>query len=170
MDRDHLEHAGAQAGLLVARVLPGVVFVFHGSQKLFGAFDGPGLAGFAGYLDALGVPAPALNAAVAASVELVGGLALLTGVGQRIVAAPLAFTMLVAAFLAHGGAFDAGKGGMEYPLTLAFVVIGLGLTGPGRLTLATLARRLRRGAAAGRDGGLASSFTAATTTTTTTAR
>lgn len=122
-------------GLLLIRALVGVVFVFHGSQKLFGLFGGPGIAGFAGWLESLGFPLPYANAVLAGSAELVGGLALLTGVGLRVLSPALVGTMLVAAFTAHSG-FDATKGGMEYPLTLAFVVAGLGLTGAGRYTLA----------------------------------
>ncbi len=122
-------------GLFLIRALVGVVFVFHGSQKLFGLFGGPGIAGFAGWLESLGFPLPHVNAILAGSAELVGGLALLTGVGLRVLSPALVGTMLVAAFTAHSG-FDVTKGGMEYPLTLAFVVAGLGLTGAGRYTLA----------------------------------
>ena len=48
--------------LLLIRLMLGVVFVFHGSQKLFGFFEGPGIEGFAGYLSSLDVPLPLLNA------------------------------------------------------------------------------------------------------------
>jgi putative oxidoreductase len=121
-------------GLLAMRVMLAVVFLFHGAQKLFGVFDGPGLEGFAGWLDSLGVPLPAVSAFLAALAEFGGGLALATGVGTRLVGVPLAFTMFVAAFAAHSG-FAAQSGGMEYPLTLAVMVVGLVLTGPGRLVV-----------------------------------
>ena len=121
-------------GLLALRLMAGSVFLFHGAQKLFGAFGGPGLEGFAGYLESLGVPAPGASAFLAAAAELVGGLALVTGLGQRLLALPLTVTMLVAAFTAHSG-FAASAGGNEYPLTLAAVALALGLTGPGRFAL-----------------------------------
>ena len=126
-------------GLLALRLMGGTVFAFHGAQKLFGAFGGPGLEGFGGYLESLGVPFPALSAWLAAVTELVGGLALITGFGQRLIAVPLTFTMLVAAFSAHSG-FSAQTGGMEYPLMLAAVSLALGLTGPGRFALARPAK------------------------------
>jgi len=43
--------------------------------------------------------------------------------------------MFVAAFSAHWPKFDVREGGMEYPLTLAMAVVGVGLIGPGSLTL-----------------------------------
>ena len=121
-------------GLLTLRLMGGSVFLFHGAQKLFGAFGGHGLEGFAGYLESLGVPFPAVSAFLAATTELLGGLALVLGLGQRLLALPLTFTMLVAAFTAHSG-FAATAGGNEYPLTLAALALGLGLTGPGRFAL-----------------------------------
>ena len=49
----------------------------------------------------LGLPAPALMAALASGAELVGGLLLIVGLGTRLVAIPLAVTMLVAIFAVH---------------------------------------------------------------------
>lgn len=120
--------------LLVMRLMVGIVFVFHGSQKLFGLFGGYGITGTAGWMESLGIPLPLVSATLAGAAEFFGGIALVTGVGQRLLAVPLAFTMLVAATTAHSG-FDATSGGMEYPLTLAAVVAGLGLLGPGRFAL-----------------------------------
>ena len=41
--------------LLILRIVVGVLFMGHGAQKLFGVFGGPGLGGFAGWLQGLGV-------------------------------------------------------------------------------------------------------------------
>ena len=49
-------------GLLLIRVIIGVIFVFHGGQKLFGIWGGSGLAAFASYLEQLQVPVPAIAA------------------------------------------------------------------------------------------------------------
>jgi len=135
MNLSTLTKTRPDAALLLIRLMVGVVFVFHGSQKAFGAFGGPGIEGFAGWLASLGFPLPTLNAYLAAGAELLGGIALLTGVGLRLIALPLVFTMLVAAVSAHWGSFSAQANGMEYPLTLAAVVAGLGLAGPGRYSL-----------------------------------
>ena len=37
-------------GLLLIRLVLAAVFIYHGGQKLFGWFGGPGLQGFAGML------------------------------------------------------------------------------------------------------------------------
>ena len=121
-------------GLLAMRLMAGTVFVFHGAQKLFGWFGGYGLDGTAGFMEQLGLPLPFLSALLAGLAEFVGGLALISGLGVRLSAAPLAFTMLVGAFVAHDG-FSIQSGGMEYALTLAVFAAGLGLTGPGSLVL-----------------------------------
>jgi putative oxidoreductase len=111
-----------------------VVFLFHGSQKLFGAFGGPGLEGFAGWLASINVPAPTLNAYLAAGAEFFGGAALLLGLGTRLAVLPLVITMIVAIVMVHPDAFSARNNGMEYPLTLAVTLVGIGLTGAGRFS------------------------------------
>ena len=127
-------------GLLLIRVLPGVVFTYHGAQKVFGAFGGPGMEGFAGWLASMNVPMPTVSAWAAGLTEFLGGIALILGLGVRIVGLPLTVTMLVAAFMVHGKAFSAQNNGMEYPLTLAFIAAGLALTGAGRISLDALIR------------------------------
>jgi putative oxidoreductase len=121
--------------LLLIRVMLGVVFVFHGSQKLFGWFGGGGLSGMAGFLEQLQVPAPYVSAILAGAAEFFGGLALLLGIGVRIAVIPMVFTMLVAVYTVHWGVFSNQNQGMEYPLTLAVVLLALGLLGPGRLKI-----------------------------------
>ncbi|MEZ5977661.1 MAG: DoxX family protein [Planctomycetota bacterium] len=121
-------------GLLVLRLALAAVFVFHGSQKLFGLFGGYGIEGTAGWMESIGIPFATVSAVLAGSAEFFGGLALLTGFAQRLLAVPLTITMFVAAFTAHHG-FDASQGGMEYPLTLAFAVAAMGATGPGRFAV-----------------------------------
>lgn len=120
--------------LLLLRLTAASVFLFHGSQKLFGLFGGYGIEGTAGWMESLGLPFPVLSTILAGSAEFAGGLALLTGFGLRLMAAPLTLTMLVAAFSAHSG-FDVTQGGMEYPLLLAALSAALGLIGPGRFAL-----------------------------------
>ena len=120
--------------LLALRLMAGSVFVFHGSQKLLGLFGGHGIAGTAGWMESLGIPFPTLSASLAGGAELLGGLALLTGLFARAASVPLAFTMLVGALTAHSG-FDAAQGGMEFPLVLAAIALAIGLAGPGRLSV-----------------------------------
>ncbi len=128
-------------GLLAIRIMLGVVFIFHGGQKLFGMFGGPGIEGFAGWLGSMNVPAPTANAYLAAGAEFFGGIALLVGLGTRIAVVPLIATMVVAILMVHGHAFSIQEKGMEYPLTLAVVMAGIGLTGAGRFSLDAVLRQ-----------------------------
>jgi putative oxidoreductase len=121
-------------GLLALRLMLGAVFFFHGAQKVFGLFGGYGIEGTANFMEGIGIPFPMLSATLAGITELVGGVALWVGFGQRLISIPLTFTMLVAAFSAHSG-FNGATGGMEYPLTLAVFSAGLGLLGPGRIAV-----------------------------------
>ncbi|MGB0717098.1 MAG: DoxX family protein [Phycisphaerae bacterium] len=129
------------AGLLITRLMLGVVFVFHGSQKLFGWFGGYGLSGTAGFMEQIGMPLPSVSAFMAGSTEFFGGLLLMAGVATRLAAVPMAFTMFVAAFVVHGGTFSVQAGGMEYPLTLGLLMVSLVLSGGGDWNVARLLGR-----------------------------
>jgi putative oxidoreductase len=115
--------------LLVARVIVGVIFAAHGSQKLFGAFGGPGLAGVVqmmgpiGYLVTIG--------------EFFGGLGLILGFLTRFSAASLIVIMLGAIAMVHGrnGFFMGPKPGFEYNLALIGLLAPILIAGPGRFTI-----------------------------------
>lgn len=128
-------------GLLMIRAIVGVIFIFHGGQKLFGLWNGSGLAAFAAMLEQLSVPVPAVAAVLVAACEFLGGIALVTGVYMRLATVPLLITMGVAVGLVHRNAFAISDNGMEYALTLGVVLLGLALTGPGRFALAALLGR-----------------------------
>ena len=119
-------------GILLIRLVLGVVFVFHGSQKMFGLFEGSGIVGFAKYLESIGVDYPAYAAVLAGGAEFVGGLALITGLGMRMMTVPLMITMVIAGYLAHARTFALQQNGIEFPLTLGVVLAGLLFMGPGR--------------------------------------
>jgi putative oxidoreductase len=74
----------------------------------------------------LGIPAPTANAAMVATVELVGGILLLLGAGTRAVAVMLSGTMVVALLTADRGAlFDAlglGSTGLTDVVPLVFLL------------------------------------------------
>ena len=56
-----------------------------------------------GFFDSLGIPLPAFNAYLVASMELVGGIALILGLFTRFFASGLSVTMVVALLTAHSG-------------------------------------------------------------------
>jgi putative oxidoreductase len=76
--------------LLVLRLYWGWAFFEAGKGKLLN------LGQTAEFFGSLGIPFPALNAALAATTECVGGLLLLVGLASRLAAIPLIFTMIVA--------------------------------------------------------------------------
>lgn len=80
---------------LAARLLMIVLFLPAGISKL------TGFAGTVGYISSVGLPLPAVGAAIALAVEIVGSLALLAGYGTRIAAIVLAGFTLVASFFFH---------------------------------------------------------------------
>ena len=120
-------------GLLLARVMLGVVFAFHGAQKLFGWFGGGGFDATVQAFTGMEMPMPTVSAALAGGAEFFGGVALIAGFASRLASIPLTFTMLVAALAVHGSAFGLQNGGMEYALTLAINAAAVGLLGPGRI-------------------------------------
>lgn len=138
MDRQSSTSFMADLGFLLMRLMLATVFLFHGSQKIFGMFGGKGIEHFAHGLESMDVPMPVVSAWAAALAEFLGGIFLVLGTGMRFVIPFTAFTMLVAALKVHGKAFSLEHGGMEYAVTLAFMLIGLTLTGPGRFTVGKL--------------------------------
>jgi putative oxidoreductase len=80
---------------LAARVLFAVLFLPAGIAKV------TGFAGTVGYISSVGLPLPAVGAALALTVEIFASLALLAGFGTRIAALVLAAFTLVASFFFH---------------------------------------------------------------------
>ena len=62
-------------GTTVLRVIVGVIFLVHGSQKLFSF----GFSGVTAFFTHAGIPLPAVSAPVVTLVEFLGGLALILG-------------------------------------------------------------------------------------------
>ena len=114
--------------LLLVRVIVGVIFIMHGSQKLFGAFGGLGLEKTAGMLGPIAYPV--------AIGEFFGGLGIIVGFLSRFSAASLIVTMLGAIVTVHGkNGFFMSSGGFEYNLALIGLLLPILLAGPGRFSI-----------------------------------
>ena len=124
------------AGILIARVVFGLLMAAHGTQKLFGWFGGYGLAGTAGFFEALGFKPGRFFAATAAGTELGAGLLMALGLLGPIGPALFVSLMIVAAVTVHGqhGLF-AQNNGIEMPLLYGVAGVTLALTGPGAFSL-----------------------------------
>ncbi len=126
-------------GTTLVRLAVGIVFLAHGSQKLF-------VFHFAGVTQAfahMGIPLPSVSAVVVTLVEFLGGLALVLGLGTRVAATLLFINMLGAISLVH---FKNGfflPTGFEYAFTLLLVNAGLVLSGPGAMAVDNVLHRGR---------------------------
>jgi putative oxidoreductase len=127
-------------GLLVIRLVVGLVMAAHGAQKLFGWFGGYGLQAVSGMFDSLGFRPGSLFARLAGGAELAGGLLIAAGLFGPIGPALVLSVMIVAAGSVHwaNGLF-ATANGIELPLLYGAAAAGLALTGPGRHSLDAVA-------------------------------
>jgi putative oxidoreductase len=123
--------AAYDVGLLMLRLTVGVIMFIHGSQKLFGIFDGTGISGTAKEFAAVGYPISHVMAVVAGLCETFGGLGLVFGLLTPLAAAAVVGDMINATVVVSKGGFFAPKG-FEYELFLTLVAACIALTGPGR--------------------------------------
>jgi|SRR5215211_2212895 len=125
-----------EVGLFLIHVLVGALVAAHGAQKLLGAFGGPGLEGFGGFLTSLGLRPTRPLAVAAGAAETAGGVLLALGLATPLAALLIVSVMVVAARTAHGGkGVWATNGGWELPLVYGAVAVGLALNGAGAWSL-----------------------------------
>ena len=124
------------AGLLILRLVAGIVMAGHGAQKLLGWFGGYGLAGTGGFFEQLGFRPGRAFAVAAAAGEIAGGVLLVLGFLGPIGPATVLSVMIVAAVSVHwpNGLF-VGTNGIEVPLLYAAIASALALAGPGSYSL-----------------------------------
>ncbi|MED4599410.1 DoxX family protein [Paenibacillus validus] len=126
-------------GLLVVRLVVGLLFIGHGAQKLFGWFGGYGPKGTGGWMESVGIKPGVTMAVLAGLMELLGGALLAAGLFTPLAAALITVTMLGAIVKVHGknGVWSTTNG-YEYPLVLIAVAIAVALTGAGSYSLDAL--------------------------------
>ncbi len=130
--------------MTVIRVVLGVIFIMHGSQKVLGYFGGLGLSGTVQAMTQMGLPSIVVY--IVCFTEFLGGLALLTGLLTRLAAVGIMMIMIGAIVTVHGknGFFinwflKPGVGhGYEYNLALIAMSFSLILGGGGPLALDNL--------------------------------
>jgi putative oxidoreductase len=121
---------------LLARTTIGLLFVGHGTQKLFGWFGGGGLDGTAGFFEQLGFRPGRRYALAAGAAEAGGGLLFALGAATPLGTAAVSGSMITAIRTVH---WEKGvwvsAGGYEYNLVLLAAVFGLTENGPGRWSI-----------------------------------
>ena len=104
---------------VILRVILGFTFFIHGLVKFQG-----GIANTVGYFDSLGIPG--FMAYAVATIELVGGLAMILGIGTKIVGILFAIVMIGAIFTAKLSLGFLGNGQMAgYELDLILLAASL---------------------------------------------
>lgn len=118
-------------GLVILRVLMGFAMASHGYQKVFGGQVNMLAEGLVQW----GWPMPTALAWMAALAEFAGGICIALGLGTRVAAFFVFFTMCVAFFKAHG----ADPFHMKLaPYLYGITALSLIFTGGGRFSLDAL--------------------------------
>ncbi|MCM3567951.1 DoxX family protein [Neobacillus mesonae] len=119
-----------EIGAVILRVILGITFFIHGLAKFQG-----GIGNTAGWFDSIGIPG--FMAYVVAGIELVGGIALVIGLGTRIVSSLFVLLMIGAIIKVKLAVGFLGNGQMAgYELDLAFLTMALFLAINGSKQLA----------------------------------
>ena len=123
-------------GLLVLRVVVGLIFAAHGAQKAFGWWGGPGPDRWRGAMVRMQFRPPAFWAWISTAAELAGGLLLAFGFLIPLATAALVAQSIVIIAIAHWAkGFWNMNGGFEFPLALLAGVVSIAATGPGRVSV-----------------------------------
>ncbi|WCN37465.1 DoxX family protein [Aneurinibacillus uraniidurans] len=120
-----------EKALFLVQLILGFIFFMHG----LGKFQG-GISNIAGWFASIGLPAGL--AYVVATIELVGGLLMIAGLGTRVVAALFAAVMVGAIATVKGAAGLMGDGthpGYEFELVLLVLSVFFVLAGPSAISL-----------------------------------
>ena len=116
--------------LLVARILLALIFVLAGLNK-FGS-----IAGTAGYISSVGLPAPTILAWLTAIFEVVAGLMIAAGFMTRLASYALAAFCVVSAVIFHNNLGDQTQFIMfAKNLAIAGGFLALSVSGPGALSV-----------------------------------
>lgn len=121
--------------IALMRVVLGIVFIYHAWWKM---------TNFALAVDLFGkwgIPLPFASTVFATGVEMIGGAALILGIGVAYAALPLSVIMLVAILTVHLPAGFALPNGYEFALTVLAATIAQGAVGAGAFSLESVFRQ-----------------------------
>ncbi len=129
--------AAASIGLLVLRIVLGLVIFGHGTQKLLGWWKGPGLRGAAGFFGGmLGFRPAGFWTVTTALAETLGGGLVALGLLAQPAAVAVAAAMAVATVAVHlPKGLWMSEGGAEMTLVYLAAAVALALAGPGSYSL-----------------------------------
>jgi putative oxidoreductase len=115
-------------GLLVLRLVLGIIMIAHGYPKVFG-----GLQHHAHFVSSLGLPG--WLGYVSAIVEFGGGILLVVGLFTSCAAIAVLIDLVVAIWKVHWKNGLTHQGGYEFPLALAAIAFALIFFGGGPISL-----------------------------------
>ncbi|MFD0265732.1 DoxX family protein [Streptomyces sp. NPDC127106] len=119
-------------GLLILRLMTGLLLAGHGVQKVSFRLGGSGLAGGTEEFQRDGFRGGALTALAAGAAQIGSGLLLAAGALTPLAAAGAVGVMTVALTVKWPNGLWVQKDGYEYPLVLITAAAALALTGAGR--------------------------------------
>lgn len=133
---EHIANKGQHFALLFLRLVLAYGFWDPAKKKW------EDINAIAEWFGSLGIPAPKLNAYLAATTEMAGVFLLMFGLGTRIISFPLIITMLVAIKTVHwANGFAAGENGFEIPLYYMLMLFVLITFGAGKFSVDYLIKR-----------------------------
>ncbi len=117
---------------LVVRLALGIIFVWHGYDKVFST----GIPGVSGFLGSLSFPLPTLFAYILAYGEIVAGLLLIAGLMTHWASKFAVIVAVVAFFTVHmSNGFSIAGGGYEYIMLIFAAACSVMITGAGKYSL-----------------------------------
>src|SRR4030088_636726 len=117
-------------GLLVVRIIVGLLFVDRAAQKLFGVAGGHGLNGTGQFFDAMGMRPGKLNAFAAGAAGFAAGILLVLGLLTPVAGGLVTAVMVVAIATVHlSNGIWVSDGGFE--LNLVYIAVVFALAGVG---------------------------------------
>ena len=125
-------------GLLLVRIVVGLIMAAHGAAKSWGWFGGYGLRGTGQFFEQSGFHPGVAFAAAASVSEIISGLLVALGFLGPIGPALMISVMIVATITVHLGQGLFAPKGIEVPLLYAASAFGLALTGFGEYSVDAL--------------------------------